>query len=103
MNIFGRINHLLHDKLLSVDEAQHSLLRKGYRLVYYTLRGLNVNRTLVDCAALTLYSMFAVVPILAVVLMVLGRLGVIENGIKTLYISVPEWSDLLDRDRKSVV
>lgn len=96
MNIFGRINHLLHDKLLSVDEAQHSLLRKGYRLVYYTLRGLNVNRTLVDCAALTLYSMFAVVPILAVVLMVLGRLGVIENGIKTLYISVPEWSDLLD-------
>lgn len=96
MNIFGRIHHLLNDKLLSVDEAQHSLFRRGYRLVYYTLRGLNINRTLVDCAALTLYSMFAVVPILAVVLMVLGRLGVIENGIKTLYVSVPEWSDLLD-------
>lgn len=96
MKVFGRIHHLLHDRLLSVDEAQHSLLRRGYRLIYYTLRGLNVNRTVVDCAALTLYSMFAVVPILAVVLMVLGRLGVIENGIKTLYASVPEWSDLLD-------
>lgn len=96
MNIFGRINHLLNDKLLSVDEAQHSALRRGYRLVYYTLRGLNVNRTVVDCAALTLYSMFAVVPILAVVIMILGRLGVIENGINTLYISLPEWSDLLD-------
>ena len=78
MNIFGRINHLLNDKLLSVDEAQHSALRRGYRLVYYTLRGLNVNRTVVDCAALTLYSMFAVVPILAVVIMILGRLGVIS-------------------------
>lgn len=96
MKVFGRIHHLLHDRLLSVDEAQHSLFRRGYRLIYYTLRGLNVNRTVVDCAALTLYSMFAVVPILAVVLMVLGRLGVIENGIKTLYASVPEWSDLLD-------
>ena len=28
--------------------------------------------------------------------MVLGRLGVIELGIKALYVSVPEWSDLLD-------
>ena len=96
MNIFSRINHLLNDTLLSVDKAEHSALHRGYRLIYYTLRGLNLNRTLVDCAALTLYSMFAVVPILAVVLMILGHLGVIENGINTLYISVPEWSDLLD-------
>lgn len=96
MNINGRINHLLHESLLSVDAAQHSALRRSYRLVYYTLRGLNINRTVVDCAALTLYSMFAIVPLLAVVLMILGRLGVIENGINALYISVPEWSDLLD-------
>ena len=96
MNINGRINHLLHDSLLSVDAAQHSALRRSYRLVYYTLRGLNINRTVVDCAALTLYSMFAIVPLLAVVLMVLGRLGVIEVGINALYTSVPEWSDLLD-------
>ena len=96
MNINGRINHLLHESLLSVDAAQHSALRRSYRLIYYTLRGLNINRTVVDCAALTLFSMLAVVPILAVVLIVLGRLGVIDAGIKALYTSVPEWSDLLD-------
>ncbi|MBO7281965.1 MAG: YihY family inner membrane protein, partial [Alistipes sp.] len=96
MNINSRINHLLHESLLSVDAAQHSALRRSYRLVYYTLRGLNINRTVVDCAALTLYSMFAIVPLLAVVLMVLGRLGVIDAGLNALYISVPEWSDLLD-------
>lgn len=96
MNVKRRINHLLHESLLSVDAAQHSMLRRGYRLVYYTLRGLNINRTLVDCAALTLYSMFAVVPLLAVVFMVLGRLGVIDAGLNALYTSVPEWSDLLD-------
>lgn len=96
MNIFSRINHLLNDTLLSVEKAEHSVLHRGYRLIYYTLRGLNLSRTLVDCAALTLYSMFAVVPILAIVLMILGRLGVIDNGINTLYISMPEWSDLLD-------
>ena len=97
MNINGRINHLLHESLLSVDAAQHSALRRSYRLVYYTLRGLNINRTVVDCAALTLFSTLAVVPLLAVVLIVLGRLGVIDAGIKALYISVPEWSDLLVR------
>ena len=96
MNINSRIKHLLHESLLSVDAAQHSLLRRGYRLVYYTLRGLNMNRIVVDCAALTLFSMLAVVPLLAVVLMVLGKLGVIDAGLKALYISVPEWSDLLD-------
>ena len=96
MKINDRINHLLHESLLSVDAAQHSALRRSYRLVYYTLRGLNINRTVVDCAALTLYSMFAIVPLLAVVLMILGRLGVIDAGINALYISVPEWSDLLD-------
>lgn len=96
MNINSRINHLLHESLLSVDAAQHSALRRSYRLVYYTLRGLNINRTVVDCAALTLYSMFAIVPLLAVVLMILGRLGVIDAGINAIYISVPEWSDLLD-------
>ena len=56
MKINDRINHLLHESLLSVDAAQHSALRRSYRLVYYTLRGLNINRTIVDCAALTLYS-----------------------------------------------
>ena len=96
MNIIGRIKYLLHENLLSVDAAQHSALRRSYRLVYYTLRGLNINRTIVDCAALTLYSLFAVVPLLAVVFMVLGRLGVIDAGLNALYTSVPEWSDLLD-------
>ena len=96
MNVRDRIKHLLHESLLSVDAAQHSALRRSYRLVYYTLRGLNMNRTIVDCAALSLFSTLAIVPLLAVVLMVLGRLGGIELGINALYVSVPEWIDLLD-------
>ena len=98
MRIFSRIRRLLHETLLRVDDAQkNSFLRRSYRLIYYTLRGVNANRLTVNSAALTLYTMFAIVPLLAVVLLILRSFGVIERGVNALYVSLPEWSDLLDK------
>jgi penicillin-binding protein 2 len=42
------MQRLIHHNLLSVDAAERSPLRRGYRLIYYTLRGVNVHRTMVD-------------------------------------------------------
>ena len=97
MKIFRRIEHLIHHTLLRVDAAEISPLRRGYRLLYYTLRGVNAHRTMVDSAALTLYTLFALVPILALVLIVLGQLGIIEKGVTLLYDAAPkEWYIVLD-------
>ncbi len=97
MKIFRRIEHLIHHTLLRVDAAEISPLRRGYRLLYYTLRGVNAHRTMVDSAALTLYTFFALVPILALVLIVLGQLGIIEKGVTLLYDAAPkEWYIVLD-------
>ena len=98
MKIFKHINHLIHNYLLRVDIAEHSRLRRGYRLLYYTLRGRNMHRTIIDSAALTLYTLFALVPLLTIVLIILGRVGVFERGIAILYSSVPkDWYTVLDR------
>ena len=97
MKIFRRIEHLIHHSLLRVDIAEGSPLRRGYRLLYYTLRGVNVHRTMVDSAALTLYTLFALVPILALVLIVLGQLGILERGVTLIYDAAPkEWYIVLD-------
>lgn len=97
MKLFPRINHLVHNYLLRVDIAERSVLRRGYRLLYYTLRGINVHRTFVDSAALTLYTLFAMVPLLTLVLLILGRVGVFDRGIAVIYSSVPnEWYVVLD-------
>ena len=66
------LQRLIHHNLLSVDAAERSRLRRGYRLIYYTLRGVNVHRTMIDCAALTLYTLLAMVPLLTLVLLLLG-------------------------------
>lgn len=97
MRIFQRLDHLVHNHLLRVDIAERSLLRRGYRLLYYTLRGRNMHRTIIDSAALTLYSLFALVPLLTIVLLILGKVGVFERGIGVLYSSVSkEWYVVLD-------
>lgn len=97
MKIFQRINHLIHNYLLRVDIAERSILRRGYRLLYYTLRGRSMHHTIIDSAALTLYTLFALVPLLTIVLIILGRVGVFEKGLAILYASVPkDWYIVLD-------
>ena len=69
-SLIRRIEHLVHYNLLRVDAAEHSRLRRGYRLIYYTMRGVNVHRTMVDSAALTLYTLMSMVPILTLALLI---------------------------------
>ena len=96
-SLIRRIEQLVHYNLLRVDAAEHSRLRRGYRLIYYTMRGVNIHRTMVDSAALTLYTLMSLVPILTLVLLILGRVGVVDKCVTLIYSSAPEkWSPLLD-------
>ena len=91
------MQRLIHHNLLSVDAAERSHLRKGYRLIYYTLRGVNVHRTMVDSGALTLFTLMALVPMLTLVLLILGRVGVVDKCVTLIYNSAPEkWGVVLD-------
>jgi YihY family inner membrane protein len=92
-----RIEVVVHHNLLSVDAAEHSHLRRGYRLVYYTLRGVNVHRTMIDSAALTLYTIMAMVPLLTLVLLILGKIGVVDRCLELVRASLPDkWDVVLD-------
>ncbi len=96
-SLLQRVEQLMHHNLLSVDAAERSHLRKGYRLVYYTLRGVNVHRTMVDSAALTLYTLLALVPILTLALLILRKIGVVDRSVPLIYSSVPDkWHTMLD-------
>ena len=99
MKLFERINDIIHNTLLRVDNLSGSrlYLAQSYRLLYYTVRGVNLHRTFVESAALTLYTMFALVPLLALVLLILGRLGSLQPAIDSLYVAFAEWSSLLDK------
>ncbi len=102
MSIFTRIRDLLSVTLLRVDDltgigSWHRRLRRLYRLIYYTARNVNQNRTFVESAALTLYTMFAMVPLLALTLLILGWVGALEPMIESLYNAFGGWSSLLDR------
>ena len=92
-----RLQRLIHHNLLSVDAAERSRLRRGYRLIYYTLRGVNVHRTMVDSAALTLYTLLAMVPLLTLVLLILGKVGVVDRCVELIRATVPDkWNSVLD-------
>ena len=99
MKLFERLNDIIHNTLLRVDNlsGSHRYLARTYRLMYYTVRGLNLHRTFVESAALTLYTMFALVPLLALVLLILGRMGLLQIAVDALYSAFAEWSTLLDR------
>ena len=91
------MQRLIHHNLLSVDAAERSPLRRGYRLIYYTLRGVNVHRTMVDSGALTLFTLMALVPMLTLVLLILGRVGVVDECVTLIYDSTPEkWNVVID-------
>ena len=88
---------LIHHNLLSVDAAERSPLRRGYRLIYYALRGVNVHRTMVDSGALTLYTLMALVPMLTLMLLILDKVGVVDECVALVYSSTPEkWNEVLD-------
>ena len=96
-SLVQRIEQLMHHNLLSVDAAEHSHMRKGYRLIYYTLRGVNVHRTMLDSAALTLYTLMALVPLATLAMLILGKIGVVDRCIPLIYSSVPDkWYMMLD-------
>ena len=93
------IEHTVHRRLLSfTPEASrvHNLFVHGYRQMYYTIRSRKFHRTFVDSAALTLQSLFAAIPLLAFVLIILSRLGAWQPVEASLRNGFSEWGDLID-------
>ena len=93
------IEYTVHRKLLSFapDASRvHNLFVHGYRQLYYTIRSRKLHRTFVDSAALTLQSLFAAIPLLAFVLIILSRLGAWQPVEASLRSGFSEWGDLID-------
>ncbi len=93
------IEHTVHRKMLSFapDAGRaYNLFVHGYRQLYYTIRSRKLHRTFVDSAALTLYTLFAGVPLLAFVLIILSRLGAWQPVEASLRKGFSEWGDFID-------
>ncbi len=102
MDFISRLRHLFTETLLNVDDIAgigkfNLRIRQGYRLIYYTLRGMNHHRTFVESAALTLYTMFALVPLLALTLIILSTIGLLKPMITSLYATFEDWDILIDK------
>ena len=93
------IEYTVHRRLLSFapDASRiHNLFVHGYRQLYYTIRSRKLHRTFVDSAALTLQSLFAAIPLLAFVLIILSRLGAWQPVEASLRSGFSDWGDLID-------
>lgn len=94
-----RFEHMVHDTLLRFDYESgrtYNLFVHAYRLVYYTVRSRKINRSFVDSAALTLHTLFAAIPLLALVLLMLRRLDLWDAALESLYGAFPTWEAILD-------
>lgn len=94
-----RIEHMVHDTLLRFDYEggrAYNLFVHAYRLIYYTLRSRKINRSFVDSAALTLHTLFATIPLLALMLLMLRRIDMWDAALESLYGTFPTWREILD-------
>lgn len=97
--LIRNIEHTIHRRLLSFSPdagRAYNMFVHGYRQLYYTIRGRKLHRTFVDSAALTLHTLFAAIPLLAFVLIVLSRLGAWQPVEASLRKGFSEWGDLID-------
>ena len=89
----------MHRRLLSFSpdaSRAYNTFVHGYRQLYYTIRSRKLHRTFVDSAALTLYTLFAAIPLLALVLIILSRLGAWQPVEASLRKGFSDWGDLVD-------
>ena len=82
-----------------VSEWRNPVVRwlvQQYRLLFYTARGLVEHGTLVRSAALTLYTLMSLVPILAVVFAVVKGFGLTDGLVENLYGIFPRHPETID-------
>lgn len=98
---YRTIKRFLTDTVFRLEHGELSgrlvsRLVATYKLVFYTLRGMNTHRTMMQSAALTLYTTFAVVPILALAFVIVHALGGLQPMVRSLYSLFPDSHDVLD-------
>lgn len=98
---YRKIKGFLTDTVFRLERGQlsgriASRLVSGYKLVFYTIRGSNTHRTMMQSAALTLYSTFAVIPILALAFVIVHAVGGLQPLVMSLYSLFPDSHEELD-------
>ena len=86
--------HIRLDK--EVDKRKGILLRQ-LRIFSLAVQGFNEDKCLTKATALTFYTLFSIVPILALVFAIAKGFGFEENLQKQLLESYPEYTDLLNQ------
>ena len=99
--LYGRIRRFFTDTVFRLERGELSgaatrTLVSAYKLLFYTLRGMNTHRTIMQSAALTLYSTFAVIPVLALAFVIVRALGGLRPMILSLYKLFPDSRAELD-------
>lgn len=99
---YRTIKRFLTDTVFRLEHGElsgavASRLVATYKLLFYTLRGTNTHRTMMQSAALTLYTTFAVIPILALAFVVVHALGGLQPLVMSLYSLFPDSHEELDR------
>ena len=99
---YRTVKRFLTDTVFRLEHGQlsgriASRLVATYKLVFYTVRGMNTHRTMMQSAALTLYTTFAVIPILALAFVIVHALGGLQPLIMSLYSLFPDSHEELDR------
>lgn len=98
---YRTIKRFLTDTVFRLEHSQlsgrfASRLVATYKLVFYTVRGINTHRTMMQSAALTLYTTFAVIPTLALAFVIVHALGGLRPLIMSLYSLFPDSHAELD-------
>ena len=82
-----------------VHELGSPLLRLAVRLlqlIFFTLRDMNRNRTNVRTASLAFYTLFSIVPLLAIVFAAAKAMGYIDLLLENLYSLFPQSPEIVD-------
>lgn len=82
-----------------LHEWRSPLARWGvqqYRLLFYTARGLAGHGTIVRSAALTFYTLMALVPIAAVIFAIVKGFGLADSVLPSLYEYFPNHPEIID-------
>lgn len=88
---------LWHIRLDKEVDKRRGLLLRQLRIFSLAVQGFNEDKCLTKATALTFYTLFSIVPILALVFAIAKGFGFEENLQKQLLASYPEYTDLLNQ------
>lgn len=96
-NIWHFVTYTIWHVRLSKLDARQGVLVRQVRVLSLALKGFNEDKCFTKATALTYYSLFSIVPILALIFAIAKGFGFERNLQDQLLSSYPEYSDLLGK------